>query len=49
MLDHVRSKYIVKEILEIIKNKMKLNIIKYNKRIMIHVLNISKKIFTQME
>ena len=32
MLDKVKSKYIVKEIFENIKNKRKLNIIKYNKR-----------------
>ena len=31
MLDNVKSKYILKEILEKIHNKRKLNIIKYNK------------------
>ena len=33
MLDNVKSKYIIKQILENIRNKRKLNIIKYNKRI----------------
>ena len=32
MLDNVKSKYIIEEIFEKIKNKRKLNIIKYNKR-----------------
>ncbi len=32
MLDNVKSKYIVKEIFVNIRNKRKLNIIKYNKR-----------------
>ena len=44
MLDNVKSKYIVKEIFEIIKNKRKLNIIKYNKKIKIK-LDINKKDF----
>ena len=44
MLDNVKSKYIVKEIFENIKNKRKLNIIKYNKRIMIKS-DINKKDF----
>ena len=44
MLDNVKSKYIVKEIFENIKNKRKLNIIKYNKKIMIK-LDINKKDF----
>ena len=44
MLDNVKSKYIIKEIFENIKNKRKLNIIKYNKRIMIK-LDINKKDF----
>ena len=35
MLDNVKSKYILKEIFERIKNKRKLNIIKYNKNIKI--------------
>ena len=42
MLDNVKSKYIVKEIFENIKNKRKLNIIKYNKRITTK-LNINKE------
>jgi len=41
MLDKVKSKYILKEIFEMIKNKRKLNIIKYNKRITVK-LNINK-------
>ena len=44
MLDNVKSKYIIKEIFEKIKNKRKLNIIKYNKRIKIR-LNINKEDF----
>ena len=44
MLKKVKSKYILKEIFEKIKNKRKLNIIKYNKSI-IHKLNIYKKDF----
>ena len=44
MLDKVKSKYIVKEIFENIKNKRKLNIIKYNKKIKIK-LDINKKDF----
>ena len=44
MLDNVKSKYIIKEIFENIKNKRKLNIIKYNKKIMIK-LDINKKDF----
>ena len=44
MLDNLKSKYILKEILEKIKNKRKLNIIKYNKRIKAK-LNINKEDF----
>ena len=44
MLDYVKSKYILKEIFEKIKNKRKLNIIKYNKRIKLK-LNINKEDF----
>ena len=44
MLDNVKSEYIVKEIFKKIKNKRKLNIIKYNKRIK-NRLNISKDDF----
>ena len=44
MLDNLKSKYILKEILEKIQNKRKLNIIKYNKRIKAK-LNINKEDF----
>ena len=44
MLDKVKSKYILKEILEKIHNKRKLNIIKYNKIIKAK-LNINKEDF----
>ena len=44
MLDNLKSKYILKEILEKIKNKRKLNIIKYNKRTK-DKLNINKEDF----
>ena len=44
MLDTVKSKYILQEIFIKIKNKRKLNIIKYNKRIKIK-LDINKKDF----
>ena len=44
MLDKVKSKYILKEIFEKIKNKRKLNIIKYNKIIKAK-LNINKEDF----
>ena len=44
MLDKVKSKNILKVIFEMIKNKRKVNIIKYNKRIMIK-LNINKEDF----
>ena len=44
MLDNLKSKYILKEILEKIKNKRKLNIIKYNKIIKAK-LNINKEDF----
>ena len=44
MLDNVKSKNIIKEIFRNIRNKRKLNIIKYNKRILIR-LNINKKEF----
>ena len=35
MLDNVNNKYILKEIFKRMKNKRKVNIIKYNKRIRI--------------
>ena len=44
MLDNVKSKYILEEIFENIKNKRKLKIIKYNKRLKV-ALNISKEDF----
>ena len=44
MLDNVKSKYIVKEIFKNIKNKRKLNIIKYTERIQIK-LTINKEDF----
>ena len=44
MLDNVKSKYIINEIFETIKNKRKLNIIKYNKRIKFR-LSINKEHF----
>ena len=44
MLDKVRSKNIIKEIFGNMRNKRKLNIIKYNKRILIR-LNINKEQF----
>ena len=44
MFDNVKSKYILKEIFEKMKNKRKLNIIKYNKRIKFKS-NINKKDF----
>ena len=44
MLDNLKSKYILKKILEKIKNKRKLNIIKYNKIIKAK-LNINKEDF----
>ena len=44
MLDNVKSKNILKEIFEKIKNKRKFNIIKYNKNIMVK-LNINKEDF----
>ena len=44
MLDNVKSKYVLKEIFEKIKNKRKLNIIKYNKILMIK-LDINKADF----
>ena len=44
MLDNLKSKYILKEILKKIQNKRKLNIIKYNKRIKAK-LNTNKKDF----
>ena len=44
MLENVKSKYIIKEIFEMIKNKRKLNIIKYNKTIQ-SKLNINKEDF----
>ena len=44
MLDNVKSKYILKEIFEKIKNKRKLKIIKYNKRINAE-LDINKEDF----
>ena len=43
MLDNVKSKYILKEIFQKMKNKRKLNIIKYNKWIMIKLdINIEE-------
>ena len=44
MLDNVKSKNILKEIFVKIKNKRKINIIKYNKRTMVK-LNINKEDF----
>ena len=44
MLENIKSKYIIKEIFENIKNKRKLNIIKYNKRLLVR-LNINKEEF----
>ena len=44
MLDNLKSKYILKKILEKIQNKRKLNIIKYNKIIKAK-LNINKEDF----
>ena len=44
MLDNLKSKYILKEILEKLQNKRKLNIIKYNKIIKAK-LNINKEDF----
>ena len=44
MLDNVKSKNIIKEIFRNMRNKRKLNIIKYNKRILIR-LNINKEQF----
>ena len=44
MLDKVKSKNTLKKIFERIKNKRKLNIIKYNKRIKIK-LDINKEDF----
>ena len=44
MLDNVKSKNIIKEIFGYMRNKRKLNIIKYNKRILIR-LNINKEQF----
>ena len=44
MLDNVKSIYIINEIFGNMRNKRKLNIIKYNKRILIR-LNINKEQF----
>ena len=44
MLDKIKSKFILKNIFRKIKNKRKLNIIKYNKRIL-NRLNIVKEDF----
>ena len=44
MLDKVRSKYVIGKIFDKIKNKRKLNILKYNKRIL-YRLNINKEDF----
>ena len=44
MFDNVKSKNIIKEIFGNMRNKRKLNIIKYNKRILIR-LNINKEQF----
>ena len=44
MLDNLKSKYILQEIFANIKNKRKLNIIKYNKKISVR-LRINKEQF----
>ena len=44
MLDDVKNKYIIEKIFMNIKNIRKLNIIKFNKRILVR-LNINKEIF----
>ena len=44
MLDNVKSKYILEEIFKKIKNKRKLKIIKYNKRLLAK-LNINREDF----
>ena len=44
MLENIRSKYILKKIFDYMKNKRKLKIIKYNKKIL-DDLNISKEDF----
>jgi len=44
MLDNVKNKYILKKIFEKIKNKRKLKIIKYNRRIKVK-LNINQEDF----
>jgi len=44
MLENVKSKYIVEQICENLKNKRKLNIIKYNKNLLAR-LNINKEDF----
>ena len=44
MLDNVKNNNIIKEIFGNMRNKRKLNIIKYNKRILIR-LNINKEQF----
>ena len=44
MLDNVKSKYIIKKIFDMLRNKRKLNIIKYNKGIL-GKLNINKEHF----
>ena len=47
MLENVKSKYILKEIFENLKNKRKLKIIKYNKRIRLR-LNINNVLISIM-
>jgi len=44
MLDNVKNKYIIEKIFRNVKNKRKLNILKYNKRILVR-LNINKDHF----
>ena len=44
MFDNVNNKYIVNEIFEMMKNKRKLKIVKYNKRLKAE-LNINKEDF----
>ena len=47
MLDNVKSKYIIEDIFKKIRNKRKLNIMKYNKRLLGR-LNINKKDYIQL-
>ena len=48
MLNKIRSVYIINEIFKNLRNKRKLNLIKYNKEIMNH-LNITKEDFKAYE